>query len=94
MDLVEALIQTPKDCSDETYLEECWKQVVHTAEQCNIDTEPTPKRQKMQNKRLDGHNVMSQLGGCPEQNKDTFCTDIFHPVLDNILSEINRSTVL
>lgn len=42
VDLVEALIQTFKDCSDETYFEEYWKQVVHTAEQCHrTDTQKT-----------------------------------------------------
>lgn len=61
---------------------------MHTAKQCNVDTEPVPKRKEMLNKRLDRHSVMSSIGRDTDQNKDTFCT--FYPVLDNMLSEINR----
>lgn len=90
-DLVEALVQTLKGClRTETYFGELWKEVIHTAEQYNIETDPAPRRQKIFDRRFDGHIVMNQLGGCPQQKKDNFRTGLFYPVLDHMLTEISR----
>lgn len=90
VDLVDALVQTLKDCREETFFEEPWREVVHTAKQYDIDIEPIAKRKRKQNKRLDDGHVMSPLGQHPEQNRDIFRTGIFYPVLDKMLTEINR----
>lgn len=90
MDLVDALVQTLKDCREETSFEELWREVVHTAKQCDIGIEPIPKRKRKQSKRLDDGRVMSPLGQHPEQNRDIFRTGIFYPVLDKMLTAHNR----
>lgn len=90
VDLVDGLVQTLKDFRTETHFEELWKEAINTAEQCNIESDPAPKRKKILSKRLDEHSVMCQLGGRPEQKKDNFRTGLFYPVLDHMLTEINR----
>ncbi len=89
VDLVEALVQTFQDYRDESYFESLWKEVVNTAENCNVETEPIPKRKSKQSKMLDGHTVMSSVGERSEQT-GTLCTSIFYPVLDIMLSELKR----
>ena len=54
------------------------------------ETDPAPKRKKILSKRLDEHTVMCQFGLRPEQKKDNFCTSLFYPVTDHMLTEINR----
>uniref|UniRef100_A0A3B3RJL6 DUF4371 domain-containing protein n=1 Tax=Paramormyrops kingsleyae TaxID=1676925 RepID=A0A3B3RJL6_9TELE len=71
-------------------LESLWKEVVNTAENSNVETEPIPKRKLKQSKMLDGHTVMSSVGERSEQTRDSFRTSIFYPVLDVMLSELKR----
>lgn len=90
VDLVEALVQTFQDYRDESYFDSLWKEVVNTAENSNVETEPIPKRKLKQSKMLDGHTVMSSVGERSEQTRDSFRTSIFYPVLDVMLSELKR----
>ncbi len=75
---------------DGSYFEGLWKDVLNTAEQCNIETEPAPKQKTKQSSKLQGYITMSQLAGRSESTKDTFHTSIFCPVLDSMLCELNR----
>lgn len=90
VDLVEALVKRFQDYRDETYFEGLWKEVLNTSAKCNVETDPIPKRKTKQSRMLDGHTVMSSVGACSEQTKDTFRARIFYPVLDNMLGELNR----
>lgn len=90
VDLVHSRVQTLKNCRTETYFKELWKEVIHTSEQCSIENEPPPKRKKILSKSLDGHAVMSQTGWRPEQKEERFHTRVFYPVLDPLLTELNR----
>ncbi|XP_019905690.2 zinc finger MYM-type protein 1 isoform X1 [Esox lucius] len=90
VDLVEALVKGFQDYRDESYFKELWKEVLDIAEQCNVETEPAPKRKKKLSSKLDGLSVMSPLGERPDKSRDTFRTSIFYPILHNMLSEVNR----
>ena len=46
--LVEGLKQTLKDSRTETHTEELWKEVIHTAKQCNSETDAATKGQNIQ----------------------------------------------
>lgn len=90
VDLVQALVQNVQAYRDESYFEGLWREILNTAEKCDVEVEPTSKRKTKQSRWLDGHAVMSSTGERSEQSMDTFRTSIFYPVLDNMLSELNR----
>ncbi len=90
LDLIEALMHRFHNYRDESYFEGLWKDVLNTAEQSNIETEPAPKRKTKPSSKLQGYVTMSQLAGRSESTKDNFRTSIFYPVLDTILSELNK----
>ena len=79
VDLVEALVQSFQDYRDESYFETLWKEVLNTAEKCDVETEPIPKRQSIQSRMLDGHTVMSSVGERSELIWDSFRTSIILP---------------
>uniref|UniRef100_A0A8D3E2D0 HAT C-terminal dimerisation domain-containing protein n=1 Tax=Scophthalmus maximus TaxID=52904 RepID=A0A8D3E2D0_SCOMX len=89
VDLVQALVQSFQAYRDESYFEGL-REILNTAEKCDVEVEPTSKRKTKQSRRLDGHTVMSSTGESSEQSMDTFRTSIFYPVLDTMLSELNR----
>uniref|UniRef100_A0A8D2ZIW1 HAT C-terminal dimerisation domain-containing protein n=1 Tax=Scophthalmus maximus TaxID=52904 RepID=A0A8D2ZIW1_SCOMX len=90
VDLVQALVQSFQAYRDESYFEGLWREILNTAEKCDVEVEPTSKRKTKQSRRLDGHTVMSSTGERSEQTMETFSTSIFYPVLDTMLSKLNR----
>ena len=79
-----------QDYRDEYYFERLWKEVLNTAEKCNVETEAIPKRKSKQSRMLDGCTVMSSEGESSEQTRHFFHTSIFYPVLDIMLSGLKR----
>lgn len=70
VDLVGALAWALKGCRDETcFLETSGKCKLLNNAGLTQKLEPTER-----DKRPDGHNVMSQLGGCPEPEEDTLAS--------------------
>uniref|UniRef100_A0A3B1JLC4 HAT C-terminal dimerisation domain-containing protein n=1 Tax=Astyanax mexicanus TaxID=7994 RepID=A0A3B1JLC4_ASTMX len=93
VDLVEALIQTLNDYRNESFFDSLWNEVLTTAEQCDTAVQPTAKRQKKLSSKLGGHCVLSTVGqkrSDSELEKESFRTGFFYPVLDHILTELNR----
>ncbi|XP_040890423.1 zinc finger MYM-type protein 1-like isoform X2 [Toxotes jaculatrix] len=90
VDLVDALVKTLNDFRQESFFDDVWDEVLNVFEQCD-PTPPAAKRQKTLSSKLSQHCVLTTLGQREsERDKDGFRTNFFYPVIDLMLSELQR----
>ncbi|XP_019718752.1 zinc finger MYM-type protein 1 isoform X1 [Hippocampus comes] len=90
VDLVEALVKTLSDFRQESFFDDVWDEVLNVFGQCD-PTPPAEKRPKTLSSKLSQHCVLTTLGQRePERDKDWFRTNFFYPVIDLMLSELER----
>lgn len=91
VDLVNALVQTLKDCRQESFFDKLWDEVLSICEQCEASVPPAAKRQKRLSSKLSQYCVLTSVGqSVSEPDKDHFRTSFFYPVIDEMLNELDR----
>ncbi|KAL6481128.1 hypothetical protein MHYP_G00092080 [Metynnis hypsauchen] len=90
VDLVEAFVQTLNDFRQESFFDDVWVEVLNILGQCD-PTPPAAKRQKALSSKLSEHCVLTTVRQREsERDKDGFRTNFFYPVIDLMLSELER----
>ncbi|XP_033984520.1 uncharacterized protein LOC117481103 [Trematomus bernacchii] len=91
VDLVGSLVQTLNDFRHESFFDNLWDEVLNISEQCGTAIQPAAKRPKtLSSKRVESC-VPTTVGQREtEQDKHGFRTAFFYPVIDQMLSELNR----
>uniref|UniRef100_A0A671TYV4 TTF-type domain-containing protein n=1 Tax=Sparus aurata TaxID=8175 RepID=A0A671TYV4_SPAAU len=62
VDLVNALVQTLKDCRQESFFDKLWDEVLSICEQCEASVPPAAKRQKRLSSKLSQYCVLTSVG--------------------------------
>jgi len=91
VDLTETLSQTLEDYRKEESFNELWSLAIDTCNGCNISTIVKLKRNKHTFRRLHDALVTSTLGQQTHvDSKDAFRIGIFIPIIDSIISDMDR----
>ncbi|XP_077053348.1 zinc finger MYM-type protein 1-like [Siphateles boraxobius] len=92
VELIEALQDTFKNYREESFCDELWRDILNTAQKCNISIENVEKRQRKTSSRLQGSVVTSTVGGhrSDQDDKDGFRKNIFYPILDSVIGELQK----
>ncbi|XP_035986697.1 zinc finger MYM-type protein 1-like isoform X1 [Fundulus heteroclitus] len=90
VEVAEALVQTLNDLRQESSFDNVWDEALNISGQCDV-TQPAAKRQKTLSSKLGENRTMTAVGQREsERDEDEFRKTFFYPVIDLVLSEINR----
>ncbi|KAF4118494.1 hypothetical protein G5714_000545 [Onychostoma macrolepis] len=87
-----ALQDTFQKYREESFCDEIWREILNTAQNCNISIESVKKRQRQTSSRLEGSVVTSTVGErrSDQDDKDGFRKNIFYPILDSVIGELQK----